>query len=427
MKKRITGFILLAAMAANAYAEELRVSEKQRVLVSTDIGGTDPDDNQSMAHLLMFTDCFDLEGLVSSPSYGSGNKEEILRMIDLYEKDLPVLRKHIGGLMSPDSLRAITKQGRKGVAPYCGYATPTEGSEWIVECARRDSDRPLWISVWGGLEDVAQALHDAPDIAPKIRVHWIGGPNKKWSTNSYAYIAENFPDLYMIEDNASYRGFIAQKKNPDKYSAGFYETYLSGAGNLGRDFVKYYDGLPKMGDTPALLYVMDGNPDDPEGESWGGSFEPMRRSPRPVFRRPTTAADTVPVYSIIELHVKGPVKEDIAPDSVCFRMNIRNQKWDGYYLADGDYVVRHSTYYLGTLPYTIESDIPSFPCYEAAITVENLWPGRQSPTDYQLGADWYTDKADPALSWRNYQGARTVLKWREAVMEEWGRRLGYLK
>lgn len=427
MKKRIAGLMILGALAVQGFAAPQQTWQRQRVLVSTDIGGTDPDDNQSMAHLLMYTDRFDLEGIVSSPSYGEGNKEEILRMIDLYEKDLPVLGRHIGGLMSPDSLRAITKQGRKGAAPYCGYTTPTEGSEWIVECARRQSDRPLWISVWGGLEDVAQALHDAPDIAGKIKVHWIGGPNKKWSTNSYAYIVENFPDLYMIEDNASYRGFIAEKKNPDRYNAGFYEAYLAGAGNLGRDFIRYYDGLPKMGDTPSLLYVMDGNPDDPMGESWGGSFEPVRRSSRPVFHCPTTAADTVPVYSIIELHIKGPVKDDIAPDSVCFRMDIRNQKWDGFYLGDGDYAVRHSTYYLGTLPYTITSDIPGFPCYEGAITVENLWPGRESATDYEVGANWYTDKADPALFWKKLQGAQTVLKWREAVMEDWGKRLGYLK
>lgn len=427
MKKRIAGLMILGALAVQGFAAPQQTWQRQRVLVSTDIGGTDPDDNQSMAHLLMYTDRFDLEGIVSSPSYGEGNKEEILRMIDLYEKDLPVLGRHIGGLMSPDSLRAITRQGRKGAAPYCGYTTPTEGSEWIVECARRQSDRPLWISVWGGLEDVAQALHDAPDIAGKIKVHWIGGPNKKWSTNSYAYIVENFPDLYMIEDNASYRGFIAEKKNPDRYNAGFYEAYLAGAGNLGRDFIRYYDGLPKMGDTPALLYVMDGDPDDPTGESWGGSFEPTRRSSRAVFHRPVTAADTVPVYSIIELHIKGPVKDDIAPDSVCFRMDIRNQKWDGFYLGNGDYAVRHSTYYLGTLPYTITSDIPGFPCHEGAITVENLWPGRESSTDYEVGANWYTDKADPALFWKKLQGAQTVLKWREAVMEDWGKRLGYLK
>lgn len=423
---RIFALATLLTGCSSANASDSR-TEKCRVLVSTDIGGTDPDDNQSMAHMLMYTDCFDLEGIVSSPSYGDGNKEEILRMIDLYEKDLPKLSRHIDGLMAPDSLRAITRQGRKGAAPYCGFMTPTEGSEWIVQCARRDSDRPLWISVWGGLDDVAQALHDAPDIADKIRVYWIGGPNKKWSANSYAFIVENFPDLYMIEDNASYRGFIADRKNPDRYNAGFYDASLKGAGNIGDDFIKYYKGLPKMGDTPALLYVMNGDPDDPTGESWGGSFEPTSRSSRPVFHRPTTEKDTVPIYSIIELHVKGPVKNDIATDSVCFKMDIRNQIWDGFYLGDGDYVVRHSTYYTGTLPYEISSHIPGFPSYKGAITVENIWPGKAYDSDYKVGGKWYTDKCDPSLFRQNMQGAETVYKWRQDVMEDWGRRLGYLK
>ena len=253
MKKIFLAIALFHFIAMDIYAVKTMDSEKYRVLVSTDIGGTDPDDNQSVAHMLMYSDRFDLEGLVSSPSYGSGNKEEILRMIDLYEKDLPVLSRHIEGLTPPDELRRMTKQGRKGAAPYCGYTNPTEGSQWIVECARRKRDKPLWVLVWGGLDDVAQALHDAPDIVDNIRVYWIGGPNKKWSTNSYAYIVENFPQLWMIEDNASYRGFITQNKIKDKYNADYYDTYIKGAGFLGDDFIKYYKGIPKMGDTPSRL------------------------------------------------------------------------------------------------------------------------------------------------------------------------------
>ena len=70
------------------------------MLISTDIGGTDPDDNQSMIHLLMYSALFDLEGLVSSPSFGNGSKEEIVRMIDLYAKDYPQLKKHNTALMA---------------------------------------------------------------------------------------------------------------------------------------------------------------------------------------------------------------------------------------------------------------------------------------------------------------------------------------
>ncbi len=66
------GFVLLSLFPGcqqQAEADE----PKPRVLISTDIGGTDPDDNQSMIHLLMYADRLQIEGLVSSPSYGDGN------------------------------------------------------------------------------------------------------------------------------------------------------------------------------------------------------------------------------------------------------------------------------------------------------------------------------------------------------------------
>lgn len=85
---------------------------KPRILISTDTGGTDPDDNQSMTHLLMYNKKFTIEGLVSSPSYGKGSKNEILRMIDLYEKDLHKLQQHKKGFASANYLRSVIKQGK---------------------------------------------------------------------------------------------------------------------------------------------------------------------------------------------------------------------------------------------------------------------------------------------------------------------------
>lgn len=46
---------------------------RPRVVVSTDIGGTDYDDFQSLVHLLLYSDVLDLEGLIASP-WGSGSK-----------------------------------------------------------------------------------------------------------------------------------------------------------------------------------------------------------------------------------------------------------------------------------------------------------------------------------------------------------------
>lgn len=401
--------------------------EKPRILISTDIGGTDPDDNQSMAHLLMYSNEFDIEGLVSSPSYGKGATKEIIRMIGLYKQVLPTLKKHAEGWPAPSQLLAITKQGRKGAAPLRGFDKATEGSEWIVRCARKEDSRPLYVLVWGGLEDVAQALHDAPDIAGRMRVYWIGGPNKKWSLNSYAYIVENFPSLWFIEDNASYRGFIYDSKNNDRYNAGYFDAYIKGAGVMGADFAGYYKGNPKLGDTPSLLYMMDGNPADPGRRSWGGSFCKTRRSSRRVFWGTTTAEDTVAVFGIMELWLKGPRLGSADRYEPRITLTIDKQQWDGYYMGRGRYMVRFSTYKTGTLPYSVTSAVGGFKPLQGAITFDNHWPGKPGKDDYPLGGSWYTDRPDAALYWHGLQGAMTTREWREEIMEDWGRRWQWLK
>ncbi len=56
--------------------------------------------------------------------------------------------------------------------------TATEGSDWIVKCAGKKSNQPLWVLVWGGLDDLAQALHDAPEIRKKIKFTGSAGLTK---------------------------------------------------------------------------------------------------------------------------------------------------------------------------------------------------------------------------------------------------------
>lgn len=407
------------------------VAVKPRILISTDIGGTDPDDNQSMTHLLMYSDLFTIEGLVSSPSYGNGSTKEILRMIDLYEKDLPKLKKHQKGFASPEYLRSITKQGQRGNAPYEGLSKSSEGSDWIIKCAKKKSTQPLWVLGWGGLEDIAQALHDAPEIQDKIRVYWIGGPNKKWSANSYAYIVKNFPKLWFIEVNSSYYGFFSNNNDLDNVnSSNYYDKIINGAGHLGKDFKNYYKGEIKMGDSPTLFYLMDGNPENPNRESWGGSFEKFNHSPRIVFNGATSLKDTVAFCSILEFHLKGP-KKNISPGTACFWMEVpygKNiQKWPGYYLGDGDYAIRYIPKKAEILQYRFTSDISEINNIEGSIVVENSWPGTKHPTDYQLGDNWYTDKSDKDLYDGKIQGGKTLLKWRNEILNDWAKRWEWLK
>lgn len=104
MNKLLT--TLLLVMLTLTIGAQKKSATKPRVLISTDIGGTDPDDNQSLAHLLMYSEMFDLEGLVSSPSFGDGNAREIFRMIT--------------ALVPAISSSSVTKSWKTGASAGCG-------------------------------------------------------------------------------------------------------------------------------------------------------------------------------------------------------------------------------------------------------------------------------------------------------------------
>lgn len=424
MNKLILVFTVLIFLCCTHKNNEL-APLKHRIIISSDIGGTDPDDFQSAIHLLMYADLFEIEGLISSP-YGNGRKKDFLDMIDLYENDLGQLKAQSSGFPHPDSLRTVCKQGVIPGAPYKGFDTATEGSDWIIKCAKKPSDQPLWVLVWGGLEDLAQALHDAPEIKKNIKVYWIGGPNKKWSVNAYAYIAAYHPNLWMIEANATYRGWFMDSESPDDIKGKtFFDNYIQNRGTMGKAFKKYYAGEIKMGDTPSLAYVMNGNPDDPTGESWGGSFTPIKRSSRAVFNGNSTASDTVAAYAVLEWKFKGP-ELDIPHDSTCFTLKVNNQIWPGYYLGKGNYSVRYSSKKPERGTYLTTSEIPELDAQTGQYISVTPWPGKVEPDDYILGSNWYSDRPDPQLFLEEQQGAKTVSKHRESFLLDWAKRWEWL-
>lgn len=92
--------------ASHAVANPSRgalAGERFRVIVSTDVGGSDPDDFQSMVHYLVYADVFDTEGLISSPPK-QGRKKHVLEAIAAYEKDYKNLKSHSSRFPSPHDL-----------------------------------------------------------------------------------------------------------------------------------------------------------------------------------------------------------------------------------------------------------------------------------------------------------------------------------
>ena len=396
--------------------------ERYRVIVSTDLGGEDPDDYQSMVHYLLYADMFDTEGIIASPSGSWGSAQEILRVLDLYEKDYKNLRSHSDKYPTPDALRAITKQGADQLAPGKGYRTPTEGSKWIIKCAHKPDERPLYILCWASLEDVGQALHDDPSILDKIRVYYIGGPNKKFGGDAYDYIEQNFPDLWMVENNSTYRGWYYGGVDDHKLrNENFAKYYLKGHGALG-DFYSEnrYGGSIKMGDTPSVSYMLYGNPADPENGGWGGRFRPVTARPKTVFHGHTTLKDKVEVFGIMELVLNGP---DIGParDEPQFSLIISNQEFYGFYYGNGIYKMRWSPKLVGEWSYVVKSKIPELngKTGQFVSVPENTLPADPNAIQHK---NWWTDILDPEYKDGLHSGAKTVNVYRQQYLLDFAKR-----
>lgn len=390
---------------------------RHRVIVSTDIGGTDPDDFQSMVHLLVYADVLDIEGLIASP-YGDGRTQAILDVIDCYENDSSNLKTYSDMYPTPDALRAITKQGETARAPYAGFREATEGSNWIVECARRGDPRQLNVLVWGGIEDVAQALHDAPDILSKLRVYWIGGPNKKWAPDAYQYIVENHPNLWMIESNATYRGwFTGGNQSDDWGNKRFVAKYVKGKGSLGDFFVEQKADV-KMGDTPSVGWLLNARPGDPTKPGWGGKY--VRAWERPHLRldRMPTKADRIEAFGILELVLPAIG----LPENPRAILEVENQKLVGHFESDGTVRFRFCPKAAKRYNFNIASNVPALD--NKAGTINTYIP---SPDVAKVPCsrlpNWWTDDLSPDVAEGSHSGAKTVSRWREEFLVDFAKRM----
>jgi hypothetical protein len=392
--------------------------ERPRVIVSTDIGGTDPDDFQSMVHFLVYSDMFDVEGLISSP-YGPGRKAHVLQVIDRYETDYENLKTHSANYPRPDALRAHTKQGAvDSGAPAAGRST--EGSDWIVRCARKDDPRPLWVLVWGGIDDLAQALHDAPDIVPKLRVYFIGGPNKMWSVDAFDFIERAQPSLWIIEANSTYRGWFTGGDQTGEWdNAAFVAAHVAGRGALGGFFATQLTGTLKMGDSPSVAYLLQRSRDDPSQPGWGGRFVRVWDRRTTVFTRLTTDADRAEAFGIVEFALP-------APAGMTHEHSAR-MVFDGRIPAigvlDGRTLrFRFSPRDARVWPYVIRSDYPALDGQSGQFTAA-MPSAERSGRASARHSHWWTDDPDPAAAEGIHAGARSVSRWRQAFLQDFAARL----
>ena len=171
----------------------------------TDIAN-EPDDQMSMVRFLLYSNGWDVEGLVASTSTWMKNRmrpDVIQSLIDAYEQVQPNLLKHAAGFPTAAALRAVVAAGQPAYGmDAVGAGKSSAGSALILQAASKSDPRPLWVLAWGGTNTLAQALTDAratrtprelEAIVAKLRVYTISDQD-----DAGPWIRREFPALHYI-------------------------------------------------------------------------------------------------------------------------------------------------------------------------------------------------------------------------------------
>lgn len=283
---------------------------KPRLVVLTDIAPADlePDDQESLIRLLAHADLYEIEAIVATTGWNVGNypvawMDTIFNTLGAYEKDLPNLMKrseqtsflpigqenqkqYIGYWPSIDYLRSRVMLGSSKTGPkVLGENNRSKGSDMIIQLADEADDRPIWISVWGGGNTLAQAIWQVKQTRPdkefkeflhKLRVYTVTDQDLsyhdrgKYELSSHMWMRQLCgKELFFMWDESAW-----QTQNAIGSSSwNEYAQHIQGHGNLGARYPKNKYGVE--GDTPSYLQSLPNglhNPSNVNEIGWAGYY-----------------------------------------------------------------------------------------------------------------------------------------------------------
>lgn len=286
-------------------------SGKPRVVVLTDIGN-EPDDQMSFVRLLLYSNEIDIEALVATTSTWQKTRvqpETLREIVAAYAEVRPNLLKHASGWPEASRLVEIVTSGQ---AAYGMAATGPDknsgGSEAIVKALKRDDPRPLWISVWGGANTLAQALislratespAELEKLLARLRVYSISDQD-----DAGPWIRKEFPNVvYVVKPSSPDGGEYAtatwtgisgdvyyrncQGADGETVTNEWLERNIRAKGPLGKHYLKF--AFIMEGDTPSFLFLTNNGLNSFRSPSWGGW------GGRYVWRRPY--GETHPIWT----------------------------------------------------------------------------------------------------------------------------------
>ena len=281
---------------------------KPRVIILTDIGRPDlePDDTESLVHLLCYADQLEIEGIITTtgwncdpyPTQSAAYRDSV---VEAYRVDVRNLmrrsgqktfdvigkengRQRMGYWPSAEYIRSRCVMGsqRAGIK-VIGCDNDTEGSELIIRLADERDERPIWVCAWGGANTLAQAIWKVkqtrtPDqlraFLHKLRLYTITDQDMVYAMredlaySSHQWMRREFAnDLMFLWDEGTWQ---LQCSLGQEYWPQIREC-IQGHAALGRQYPDFKYGVE--GDTPSVLNIIPNglhNPEEPRQAGWGG-------------------------------------------------------------------------------------------------------------------------------------------------------------
>jgi hypothetical protein len=300
---------------------EFARTEKPRVIVLTDISN-EPDDEESLVRFLVYSNEYDVEGLIATTSVwlkDTVRPERIEERVMAYGRVRNNLLKHASGYPTKEHLLSVIKAGppRFGMEAV-GPGKSSQGSRHLIAVVDKPDARPVWVCVWGGANCLAQALWDVKQtrtqqeldaFVSRLRVYTISDQD-----DSGRWMRITFPNLFYIVspssvDNKEYHRATWTGISGDRlYKNGpmhkfelvdnpwLEQNIIEGHGPLGALYprLKYI----MEGDTPSFFNLIGnglGSAVIPSYGGWGGRYvlHQAYGEVRPIWTNTRDSRDTV--------------------------------------------------------------------------------------------------------------------------------------
>jgi len=263
-----------------------------RLIVISDIGN-EPDDQMSLVRLLLYSKEIDIEALIASTSTWQKtavHPETMRALIQAYGEVRPNLLLHARGWPTAEDLNHRVFAGQPGYGMAAtGVDKMSKGAAAIIRAVDRDDPRPVWISIWGGANTLAQVLlHVRSTRSPQLTEMFIANL-RVYSISDQddagPWIRREFPDLfYIVQPSdqtgaeyyyATWTGISGDGyyrncagANPTAVTNEWLDANVRSKGSLGKLYPRF--GFIMEGDTPSYLGLIDNGLNAYRRPDWGG-------------------------------------------------------------------------------------------------------------------------------------------------------------